>query len=54
MDEEYKDEVGSSMPPNGFTMEEGDELSFLDEEALLAAPLKVAHILARPDQTRHV
>ena len=34
-------------------VQEGDELSFLDEEALLAAPIKVAHLLARPDHTRH-
>ncbi len=54
--EEYKDDVGSGMPDSGSAYqvneEEGDELSWLDEQALLTAPSKVAQILARPDYSR--
>ncbi len=32
--------------------DDGDQLSLLDEEALLTAPLKVGHLLQRPDETR--
>ena len=44
------------MPESGSALQgyedEGDELSWLDEQALLAAPSKVAQILARPDYSR--
>ena len=54
--EEYKDEFGIGMPDSGSALQvyedEGDELSWLDEQALLAAPSKVAQILARPDYSR--
>ena len=44
-----EEEKGDSEMP----MEEGDQLSYLDEEALMAAPAKVGGLLERPEVTRH-